>query len=110
MATGTAIPIVIREAAAARVAELGLQRALDQMLERAQQTVAKLRALDVVLAEDPEGVDEPRIIIEATVPEPERPAEDSAEWDFALWKVSVFPPEVFTHFLLMTAYDGRDGR
>ncbi len=110
MATDTTTPIPIAPEASERVAKLGLQSALERMLDHARQTVPRLQALEVLLAHDPEGADEPRVIIQATVPKPARPAEDSTEWDFGRWKVSVFPPEVFTHFLLMTAYGAGDGR
>jgi hypothetical protein len=110
MATTAKVPITIAPDAADYVAELNLQREFEQMLEHAKQTVPGLRSINVTLVYDPETGYDPRVIIEAMMPEPERPEEDETESNYSWWKINTFPPAVFMHFCMMTVYEARDGR
>jgi hypothetical protein len=110
MATTANVPITIAPEAAAHVADLGLQREFEQMLEHAKQTVPGLRAINVILTYDPETGDDPRVIIEAMIPEPARPEEDTTQSDYTRWEINTFPPAVLIHFCLMTGYEAPNGR
>jgi hypothetical protein len=107
------IPIVVNEDAAARVAELGMQRELEQMLEHARQVVPDLRALRVTLEHDPaRPEDEPQVVLWAyrDKPRPEDLSSDRTDSDYAAWKIRTFPPEVCAHFVMLSVYGAADGR
>jgi hypothetical protein len=78
------IPVTVAEDAAARVADLGMQREFEQMLEHARQTIPRLRQLRVMLEHDPvRPQDDPQIVIWAR--RDAAPSDDVAdlpEWDW----------------------------
>ena len=95
----TTIPVVVTPEVAARVAELGMQRELQQMLDHALQTIPGLRSIEVVLALPYDTGDETSITIEAMTnvgPSVAFPAED--RW--SQWRVDTFPPEIWSHIRL----------
>jgi hypothetical protein len=59
------VPMKITPEAAARVAELGIQAELDQMLEHVRKVVPKLQSLEVELAEPCDTGDELGVNIRA---------------------------------------------
>lgn len=93
------VPVTVTPEAAAHVAELGLQREFEQMLEHLRQTVPDLLSIHVVLAEPCDAGETPRVIFEATHAGPYT-AENAIWTEFSEWKLSTFPPEVFSHFQL----------
>lgn len=99
----TTIPVTITPDAAARVAELGMQRELQQMLEHALASIPGLRSLNVVLALPYDTGDETRITIDAIMDKPE-PFPDPAESAWTDWIIQTFPPEVLSMIGLMTHY------
>ena len=103
MATTTTIPITVTEEAAARVAELGMQREFEQMLEHTVQTVPDLKSVEVILAPPYDTGDYPRVILEAsrTVPLVPPDETESQWWD---WQIGTFPPRVCAHFLMQTLH------
>jgi hypothetical protein len=52
--SATTIPVTVAEDAAARVAQLGMQREFEQMIEHAKQALPHLRAIRVTLEYNPE--------------------------------------------------------
>jgi hypothetical protein len=96
------VPLTISPEAAARVAELRMQRELEQMLEHTHRSVPGLRSLRVMLERDWDG-DDPGVIIEATMDDPHL-ADDPTEREWGAWKVTTFPPEVCWHFTMLTVY------
>jgi hypothetical protein len=109
MTTGTRVSLTVAPEAAAHVADLGMRRELDRMLDHTRESVPRLRSIAVALAHDPEGADEPRIVIEAGM-EPGASGYDSTEDEWGRWKVETFPPAVSQHFVLLTVYGNADGR
>ncbi len=108
--SATAIPVTIAEDAAARVAELGMRREFEQMIEHAKQVMPGLREIRVTLERDPVYPSEdPAVLILAHRDEPSDPTADRTDWDFSGWKVRTFPPEVTTRFVVMSAFGGPDG-
>jgi len=98
------VPVMISPEAAARVAELGMQREFQQMLEHMRQTVPDLCAIEVTLDEPYEMGDEPRVILEAVKRGPYVDT-DRTEWNWSYWKVGTFSPDVFRHFVMALTGD-----
>ena len=109
MATTTAIPITIAPEAAARVAALGMQRELELMVEHSKQAVPGLQSLEVTLEIDPDGSDDPRVVLWARRDDP-NVGNDRTEWRWDEWMVQSFPPEVCQHYVLVTTYGAANGR
>jgi hypothetical protein len=101
------VPLTVAEDAAARVAELGLQREFDLMIERARQTLTSLLHLRVTLEYDPvRPEDDPRILIWAhkEEPTPEK-LEDMTEWkEWVRWEYEYLPVRARLNIHLTTAY------
>jgi hypothetical protein len=108
--TAATIPVTVAEDAAARVAELGLQREFAQMIEHARGTVPHLKYLRVALESDPScPSNDPQIILWAKrdhVPSPD--ALDPTDLDFRLWQAERFSPQVYMPFLLLSVYGDVD--
>jgi hypothetical protein len=104
MATQTETSVVTDEQARARVMELGIQSEFEQMLEQAKRLVPHLRQIRVTLEYDPEGVEEPGLVIwchrDKTGWE-----NDRSENEWATWKLETFRPEVSIHFVMLTVYE-----
>ena len=103
------VPLTVTPEAAARVAELGMQREFEQMLEHGQQTVPALVAVEVELAEPYDTGDESSVLIQFIMKNPHL-EDDPTYWDYAAWKVQTFPPEVCWHFCTSTRYETSSGR
>lgn len=93
------VPVTIRPDAAARVAELGMQTELQQMIEHARQVVPDLAAIEVEVAERYDTGGEPGVSIVAYSDRPFVP-EDLTSWDVSRWAVETFPPQVLQHLCL----------
>jgi hypothetical protein len=105
----TTVPLTVTPEAAAHVAELGMQREFEQMLEHVRQTVPGLVTIEVELAEPYDTGDEPSVLIQPTMKEP-NPLTDTTEEDYIAWVVRTFPGEVCVHFCMMTRYETPNGR
>src|SRR5438874_13643147 len=98
------IPVTITPEAAERVAELGMQRELDLMIEHTKQTVPGLHAIMVILEPRYDTGGEPGITLEALRDKPQV-TYDPTEREWGRWQVTTFPPEVCEHFIMMTVYE-----
>jgi hypothetical protein len=98
------IPVTIQPDAAAFLAEIGMERELEMMIEHAKATIPHLRALDVELHDFP-WTGPPSLTIHAhRDPYPGRP--DRAWDEFGNWMVEAFSPQVNQNFgLLMVHHD-----
>lgn len=87
------VPVTIRPDAAARVAELGMQTEMQQMIDHALQIVPDLAAIEVEIAERYDTGGEPGVSI---IPYSDRPflPEDNTSDDLRRWVVDTFPPQV----------------
>lgn len=99
----TTMPATITPEAAARVAELGLQREFDLMLEHVRKIVPGLRSITVTLAPPYDTGDEPCVLIEVIMDNPHLPY-DPTEMDWGKWKITTFSPDVHRHFTMLAAY------
>jgi hypothetical protein len=100
----TTVPLTVTPEAAARVAELGMQREFEQMLEHVRQTVPRLVTIEVELAEPYDTGDEPRVLIRPIMKNPHLEY-DPTNWENSAWTVETFPPEVCMHFCTLTRYE-----
>ena len=107
--TPATTPISVDEDAAARIAELGMQREFEQMLDKAQEMVPHLRSIRVTLDEDPYGGDPLGVTIRAHRDKTDW-QQDQSEDQWGAWKLETFPPEVWTQFALTTLYEAADAR
>jgi hypothetical protein len=103
MSASTDIPVTITPEAAARLAELGMQAEFEQMVEHARQVVSDLVAIEVEIAEPYDTGSEPGINIRAYSDRPYVP-EDRTSWDFGVWEVRTFPPQVCEHMRVLLIY------
>src|SRR5260370_14628509 len=109
MSAIAAVPIIIEPEASARVAELGMQKEFELMLEHARQAIPELLQLHVTLEPPYDTGDEPRVVTEALrgvpfhVDDPTRP-----QW--ITWAIENFPPDVLRHFTTLILYGTPDAR
>jgi hypothetical protein len=108
MAT-TAIKTTVEPEAAARVAELGMQKEFEEILEHIKQTAPRLQWIEAELEYDPSGVRGPVVTIWAHR-DPYPADDDPTNRDWADWFVRAYPPEVYTNFILLSCYEENDGR
>jgi hypothetical protein len=105
------IPVRVADDAAARVAELGMRRELEQMIEHARRTARGLKGIQVLPEYDPvHPTDPPEVIVWVHHDVPaEGPAADKTDLEWVEWLVHTFPPEV-THMLhMIPTYGAPDG-
>jgi hypothetical protein len=103
MSATATVPVTITPEAAARVAELGMQKELDLMLEHTRQTVPGLRAIRVIWETCHETGDELGLTIEAWR-EVAYSGTDDVEGVWGTWLLSHFPPDVVRYVALLTFY------
>jgi hypothetical protein len=104
MADTPTIPITVPTDAAARVAELGLQREFQQMLDHALRTIPGLQSLQVELALPYDTDEDTSITIWATREKPDAQrllVED--QWD--QWVLGTYHPDVWSRMRLITVYE-----
>ena len=103
MAAATTIPVTVEPDAAARVAELGMQAELQQMIEHTRQVVADLQNIRVVLEPPYDTGDEPYLTIYSTRAGSYN-GDDPTEGEWGSWKVNTFSPDVCRHFAMLVLY------
>jgi hypothetical protein len=103
MAKTTTVPISVTPEAAARVAELGFERELQQMLDHTIKSIPGLRAIEVQLALPYDTGDETSITIEATRDLPPQ-IPDPAEQQWGKWVIETYHPDVWSRMRLFTVY------
>jgi len=93
------VPVIVSPEAAARIAELSLQSAVDRMLDYVRRNLPELDRVEVVLYDRYELGDEPGLAIEA---HSRRPFDslDRIDRDLDRWMVTEFPPEVLQHIIV----------
>lgn len=107
MTTASTIPVSVTPEAAARIAQLGFQAELEQLIENARQVLPDLARIEVVLNERYDLGAEPGIAVEAYGKHPGASG-NGTFWKLADRLVTQFPPEVLEH--LHVSYHPDDGR
>jgi hypothetical protein len=97
MQTTSTIPVTISDEAAARVAELGMQREFEEMLEYLKTNVPGVRSIAVTLDFAPWMSPEPAVLFDAERRQLEG-EDDPAYWKWNEWLIRTFPQEVGQHF------------
>jgi hypothetical protein len=105
MSAPTTVPLTVTPEAAAHIAQLGMQRECDLMIEHTRQTVPYLRSIAVTLEEPYDTGDEPGIVIWSTVDHP-HPLEDPSETQWSNWKVTTFSPDICRHIVMLVIHGG----
>ena len=98
------VPVTITPEAAARVAELGMQAELEQMIEHLRQTIPQLRDIQAVLVSREPTDEGESINLVATMTLAYHP-DQMLSWELAGWEVRSFPPEVCEHILMWVEYE-----
>src|SRR5262249_36637016 len=99
MTTTKTIPVTWTPEATARVAELGFQAQVDQMIEYARRNLPGVTRIEVVLNDRYDMGGEPGVAIEAYSTEFDSVAERLPS-HLVEWEISEFPPEVLEHLLM----------
>lgn len=99
MSAPATVPVTISPEAAARVAELGMRAELEQMIERARQTIPGLRRIEVIRFERYDLGGEPGVSLEASS-DCSLEIGRKAWWDWVDWQVTTFPAAVNEHLSL----------
>ena len=103
MSASATIPVTITPEAAARVAELGMQQAVEQMIEHTRQTVPALRRIELILEPPYDTGDDPYLTIQAHTDRPFR-REDTTEQEWGMWKITTFAPQIYQHIAMQVHY------
>ncbi len=98
--TAVNVPVTIHPAAADRVAELGMEKEMRQMIDHALHVVPDLVAIEVEIAERYDMGGEPGVRI---IPYSDRPfiPEDNTWDDLCRWQIGTFPPQVLEHLHIL---------
>lgn len=100
MSAPTTVPVTITPEAAARVAELGMHREMEQMVAYARQAVPELRRIEVTLAERYDTGGDPGVTVTAFSDEAWGRVRDRQS-EANHWSIHTFAPQVLEHFLLV---------
>jgi hypothetical protein len=100
MTTSTkVIPVTVTPEAAARIAELGFQTQVQQMIDHARNHLPDVVRIEVVLNERYDMGGEPGVAVEAYGTRL-FDANDRTDPELVQWGVTTFPSEVLEHLLL----------
>ena len=105
--TVATIPVTIQLDAAAFLAEIGMERELNRVLDHAKETIPHLFTLDVGLHDFPETGPPSLTIYAHREPYFGRP--DRAWDEFGSWTVRNFRPEVLQNMSLQTVHHNIEG-
>jgi hypothetical protein len=103
------IHVHVSPEAEARVEQLSMRLALQQMLEKTCELGSDVRGIDVSLMPPCDPGEEPRIVLEVTKANPQR-ATDPLWRKWRNWVVESFPPQVLQHFNMLISYGTADDR
>jgi hypothetical protein len=96
------VPITVTPEAAQRIAELGFQKQVEEMIDHARQQIPQLERIEVVLVDRYDMGGPPGVTIRAWTDRAFRafdPA-DKTRQNLIRWEVTTFPPEVLEHLSL----------
>ncbi len=99
MSASIDVPVTISPEAAARIAELGMHRELQQMIEHVRQVVPELAAIEVA-REPAYDMDWEPVCITAYSDRPFQVGDDTSA-NLIRWRVEMFPPQVLDNLCLL---------
>jgi len=95
MATTTEIPVHFTPEAVARIAQLGIEREVQLMIEHTRQSISGLESIDVETWDDESEPGESHLTINAWRPGTSKSLLDYAPKDeWVRWFLDTFPPDV----------------
>jgi hypothetical protein len=101
----TEVPLIVSDEAAAYVAKLGLQHALEQHLDWVRQNVVNLQGIRVELVYDRVCCGgRAHVFIHPHHRPPGEPPFPFIQWDWLAWAMKTLPPEALRVFILSPAY------
>ncbi len=109
MSSVATIPIIIEPEVTARVAELGMTKEFQLMLDHARQVIPQLQQIRVTLAPPYDTGDEPRVVTEALRGGPFC-EDDPTRRQWTMWEIETFPAEVLRHFTTLILFGSPDAR
>jgi hypothetical protein len=109
MSAITGIPIQVDPEASARVAELGMQKEFQLMLDHARQVIPELQQIHVTLEPPYDTGDEPRVVTEALRGGPFC-EDDPTRRQWTKWEIETFPADVLRHFTTLILFGSPDAR
>jgi hypothetical protein len=97
------IPLTVTREATDFISQRRLQEPFQRMIDHISEGIPGVRAVAVSLQPRYEEDEDPCVILDVTR---EKPClgYDPAEENWQRWISETFPPEVFTHFCLLSAY------
>jgi hypothetical protein len=111
MTIKTDIPVVIRPEAATRIAELGIQREVEQMLEYTRHNVPGLESIEIEAWDDEFEPGQPHLRITGWRPGCISSKEDLLpEREWGSWFVRAFVPDVLRWFSFFICYRNEHAR
>jgi hypothetical protein len=110
MIASASVPISVSPQARARIAALGLQTALQRMIDYMRQNVLELTRIEVVLYDRDESGEEPGVAVEAYVPFESFDASGQTRARTGEWLVSEFSPAVLEHVTIDYLPEAPDAR
>jgi hypothetical protein len=111
MSAEITISVQIAPEAAERIAELGLQREFEQMLDHARQTIPHVSRIEVTAPPRYDLGGDPLVFLEAFVTAPgSTEARMKLERGYDEWVWSIFPQELYHHFVLHISPRVANGR
>jgi hypothetical protein len=99
MTTAVTVPVTVTPDAAARISALGIQPAVERMLEYARRRLPAPDRIEITLYDRYELGDQPGLAIEVYSRRPFDPT-DSTDRDLDRWMVTEFPPEDLEHVVV----------
>jgi len=109
MSAIAAVPIIIEPEASARVAELGMQKKSEVMLEHPRQAIPGPLQVNATFEPPYDTGDEPRVVTEALRGGPFH-VDDPTRAQWITWAIENFPPDVLRHFTTLILYGIPDAR
>ncbi len=109
MSASTDIPLTITPEAAARTAELGLRKELEQMIAYVREGVPGLAAIEVTIEECYDSRDETGIRVEAYSDRVYEPG-DTTSAQLEDWVLATFGPQVLEHLCILFSPGRPDAR
>src|SRR5438552_18606040 len=97
MSSVATIPIIIEPEVTARVAELGMTKEFQLMLDHARQVIPQLQQIRVTLEPPYDSGDEPRVVTQALRGGP-LSEDDPTRRQWTKWEIETFPADVLRHF------------
>lgn len=100
MNASTDVPVMTTLEAEARIAELGMRKEVEQMIDYVRTVTPGLTAIEVTVAECYDSREEPGVSITGCSDQVFEPG-NTVSWDSLGWMARTFPPQVLEHLCIL---------